>query len=134
MKEYKKQYTSKKTDSTDVSAQQTDNSLEDFLPQELIMNNLGHAYVEVSYLSEEVVSTLYFNANTKELISIDCDFEPIVNFDAVAPESIYKRCESDSDKSIDAKFPCPKPTFLSSATEPGIQKDCKPSPIALAAS
>ena len=26
-----------------------------------------------------------------------------------------------SVKSIDAKFPCPNPTFLSSATEPGIQ-------------
>ena len=39
-----------------------------------------------------------------------------------------------SDKSIEAKFPCPNPTFLSSATEPGTQNDCNPSPIALAAS
>ena len=35
---------------------------------------------------------------------------------------------------IDPKLPCPKPTFLSSATEPGIQKACNPSPIASAAS
>ena len=27
-----------------------------------------------------------------------------------------------SDYSIEAKFPCPNPTFLSSATDPGIQK------------
>ena len=39
-----------------------------------------------------------------------------------------------SDNSIDAKFPCPNPTFLSSATEPGIQNACNPSPIAFAAS
>ena len=39
-----------------------------------------------------------------------------------------------SDNNIDAKFPCPNPTFLSSATEPGIQNACKPSPIAFAAS
>ena len=37
-------------------------------------------------------------------------------------------------KSIAPKLPCPKPTFLSSATEPGIQKACNPSPIAAAAS
>ena len=39
-----------------------------------------------------------------------------------------------SDNSIDAKFPCPNPTFLSSATDPGIQNACSPSPIAFAAS
>ena len=32
------------------------------------------------------------------------------------------------------KLPCPKPTFLSSATDPGIQNDCNPTPINLAAS
>ena len=31
-------------------------------------------------------------------------------------------------------MPCPKPTFLSSATEPEIQKACKPIPIFSAAS
>ena len=39
-----------------------------------------------------------------------------------------------SESNIDAKFPCPNPTFLSSATEPGIQNACNPSPIAFAAS
>ena len=35
---------------------------------------------------------------------------------------------------IAPKLPCPKPTFLSSATEPGIQNDCNPFPIHSAAS
>ena len=39
-----------------------------------------------------------------------------------------------SDKSIAPKFPCPNPTFLSSATDPGIQNDCNPSPKTFAIS
>ena len=39
-----------------------------------------------------------------------------------------------SSSNIEPKLPCPKPTFLLSATEPGIQNACKPSPIAVAAS
>lgn len=100
IKEYRKQFTSSITNSTDVSKQPS-NSFEDFVPEEEIMNNLGHAYAEVHYISEEVVPTLYFNANTKELISINVDFEPIVNLDATAPRSVYKHGNSESDKSID---------------------------------
>ena len=33
-----------------------------------------------------------------------------------------------------ARLPWPKPTLRSAATDPGIQNDCKPSPIASAAS
>ena len=101
VKEYHKQFTSNKTASTGTSTPQSSNSLEDFFPEEEIMNNLGHAYAEVHYVSEEVVSTLYFNANTKELISFDVDFEPIVDLDATAPRSAYQRGNSESDKSID---------------------------------
>ena len=39
-----------------------------------------------------------------------------------------------SDNNIAPKFPCPSPTFLSSATLPGMQNDCRPSPIFSAAS
>ena len=39
-----------------------------------------------------------------------------------------------SDNNIEAKLPCPNPTFLSSATDPGIQNACNPSPIDFAAS
>ena len=40
----------------------------------------------------------------------------------------------DSDKSISPKLPWPSPTFLFSATDPGMQNDCNPMPIAAAAS
>ena len=39
-----------------------------------------------------------------------------------------------SSRSIFPRLPCPRPTFLLSATEPGIQKAWSPSPIAAAAS
>ena len=39
-----------------------------------------------------------------------------------------------SSRSILPRLPCPKPTLRVSATEPGIQKDWSPSPIAAAAS
>ena len=37
-------------------------------------------------------------------------------------------------RSIAARLPCPRPTLRCSATEPGMQKDWSPSPIASAAS
>ena len=100
VKDYRKQFTSNIMNSTDVSNQPS-NSVQDFFPEEQIMNNLGHAYAEVYYVSEEVVSTLYFNANTKELISFDVNFEPIVDLDVTALRSAYQRGNSESDKSID---------------------------------
>ena len=39
-----------------------------------------------------------------------------------------------SERSIAARFPWPRPTFLSSATEPGIQNAWRPSPRDLATS
>ena len=39
-----------------------------------------------------------------------------------------------SSRSLEPKLPWPKPTLRSSATDPGIQNDCKPIPIVLAAS
>ena len=39
-----------------------------------------------------------------------------------------------SSNNMEPKLPCPKPTLRSSATDPGIQNDCKPTPIVFAAS
>ena len=50
------------------------------------------------------------------------------------PAKKDKTFQYPSSNNIEPKLPCPKPTLRSSATDPGIQNDCKPTPIVFAAS
>lgn len=100
-KEYSKQHILKSTDLSEEQRKEMLSSLENPSWEEYIMKGLNHAYVEIEYMSEDIVCTAYFNANTKDIISMGIDFEPKISFNAAGVVESYQHSSVKSDDNID---------------------------------